>query len=298
MLHGCTHAPALALGLSLVWILGINTRVLMRLFGKAQPLSGPTREEVQVLIREGLVTGGVRPEESRMVAGVFDLREVLAEEIMQPKPKVLFLHVDDQPADYTTQVAASSQIVFPVYENSRDEIVGLVSLRDLYTMASTGHTQSLKDIMQPPVFVAENQPALSLMKTLSQSKLGAALVTDEFGTIRGLISLTDLIEEVMVEIRSQDPTHNPPSLRSAGDQAWLVDGVMEIDLVIQQLPDLAAAVEAEAEPFQTLAGFIVHAMDRLPVEGDTFSAAGYDFEIIDMDRQRIDKVLIRRSQNP
>jgi putative hemolysin len=294
----CTMAAPMhflsRLAYPLVWILGISTRLLMRLFGKAQPISGPTRQEVQVLIREGLVTGGVRPEESRMVAGVFDLREVLAEEIMQPKPKVLFLHVDDTPENYRSQVAANNQLVFPVYETSRDEIVGMVSLRDLYIMASSGKSQLLKDIMHPPVFVAENQPALSLMGTLSASKLGAALVADEFGTIRGLITLADLVEEVAGEFRLQDHTVNPPTLRLAGDQAWLVDGVMEIDLVIEQLPDLATAVNAEAEPFQTLAGFIVHAMDRLPIEGDSFTSGGYYFEIIDMDRQRIDKVLIRR----
>jgi putative hemolysin len=278
----------------LVWLLGVSTRVVMKLFGKGGPATGPTPEEVQVLMREGLVNGGVRPEESEMVEGVFDLREVRAEEIMQPKPKVVFLNAAEQPAQFWPRVASSRQAVFPVCEGSRDEIVGLVSLRDLYVMAAGGKAQPLSEILRPPVFVSENQPALSLMETLRKSALGAALVTDEFGTIRGLITLEDLVEEVVGELRSIPHAADQPALRVCGEGVWMVDGLMEIDHVIEQLPELEPVVSAEAEPFQTLAGFIVQALDRLPVEGDTFQAGGMEFQIVDMDRQRIDKVMIRR----
>jgi putative hemolysin len=268
---------------------------VIRLFGKAEALSGPTPDEVQVLLREGLVTGGVRPEESQMVEGVFDLRDVLAEEIMEPKPRVLFLQANAMPAQYWPQIAASRQSVFPVYEGSRDEIAGLVSLRDLYAMAASGKEQPLSSVMQPPVFVAENQPALSLMATLRRSGLGAALVTDEFGTIRGLTTLEDLVEEVVGEIRPRAAGADQPSLRDTGENTWLADGDLEIDHVVEKLPALAAAILAEKDPFQTLAGFIVHSLDRLPSEGDSFTTSGFTFEIVDMDRQRIDKVLIRRN---
>ncbi|MDX1996418.1 MAG: hemolysin family protein [Thermoanaerobaculia bacterium] len=283
------------LAFPLVWFLGVSTRLVLGLFGKTAATAGPTPDEVRVLLREGLVTGGVRPEENELVEGVFDLREVLAEEIMRPKPKVLFLAAEALPEQYWPQVAASRQSVFPVYEGFRDEIAGLVSLRDLYAMVSSGKAQPLRSVMRPPEFVAENQPALSLFDTLRRSGLGAALVTDEFGTIRGLVTLEDLLEEVVGDLRPRlAPTADEPVLREAGQQYWLADGDLEIDHVLESLPDLAPAVLAEKEPFQTLAGFIVHSLDRLPSEGDAFSVGGFDFEIIDMDRQRIDKVAIRR----
>lgn len=281
-----------------VWILGVSTRLLMRLFGKAREMDGPTVEEVQVLLREGLVTGGVRQEESEMVEGVFDLREVRAEEIMRPKPKVLFLQISERSEQYWSRVASSRQTVFPVYESSRDEILGMVSLRDLYVSSAGGHSPPLKEILSAPVFVSENQPALSLLATLRKSPLGAALVADEFGTIRGLITLEDLVEEVVGELRAPSASVDTPSIRPSGDQTWIVDAAMEIDHVVDHLPDLAAAVKAEEEPFQTLAGFIVHALDRLPSEGDRFTAGGFEFDIVDMDRQRIDKVIIRRLEQP
>jgi putative hemolysin len=249
---------------------------------------------VEVLVREGIITGMVEENESDMVEGVFDLREVLAEEIMRPKPKVVFLRLDEPPAEIRPRVLASHQTVFPVHEGSRDEICGMVSLRALYANSADGESRPLRDLLTPPVFVAENQSALSLMETLRGSPLGAALVADEFGTIRGLITLEDLVEEIVGDLRPGSHGHEHATMRPSGEDAWLVDGLMEIDDVVARLPGLEEVVEREREPFQTLAGYIVNLLDRLPDEGETFQAGDFEFEVLDMDRQRIDKVRIRR----
>lgn len=283
----------------LVRVLELSTRLVMRLFGAGSCApSNPTREDVQVLVREGIVTGMVDASESEMVEGVFDLHDMLAEEIMRPKPKVLFLEVGETTALIWARVAASRQTVFPVHQGSRDEIIGLVSLHDLFANVASGKQRPLAELLSPPLFVAENQPALSLMATLRTSPLGAALVTDEFGTIRGMITLEDLVEEIVGDLHPGDHRAQDATLRPSGTNTWIVDGLMEIDAVVEHLPDLDEVVEKEREPFQTLAGFIVNRLDRLPVEGELFKAGGFEFEVIDMDRQRIDKVLIRRLPPP
>ncbi len=282
----------------LVWVLAASTKLLMKLFGTADPRQdGPSREEVQVLIREGMVTGDVQPEENEMVSGVFDLQNIHAEEIMLPRPKVTFLPSDATHEQIWQRIQHSKQSVFPVYEGSRDQICGLVSIRALYaSLSQQGTSTTVKFIMQAPSYVVENQPALKLMKTLSETSLGAALVTDEFGTIRGLITMDDIIEEVVGDYRKDH--QETPQLRLLQDNQWIADGMIEIDDILEVFPELKEAVKSEEESFQTLAGFLFHTIDRMPQEGESFTINGLNLLIADMDHQRIDKIIISRISAP
>lgn len=278
----------------LVWLLESSTRLLLNAMGaKNATLQGPSREDVQVLVREGLITGGFQPEENAMVTGVFDLQEIHAEEIMLPRPKVTFLPADATHEEVWQRIRHSKQTVFPLYEGSRDHICGFVSIRSLYgSLWQHDKHVLMRTLMEPAAYVVENQPALKLMETLRATTLGAALVTDEFGTIRGLITIEDIIEEVMGDYRKQ-PLDAPRIKELHADQ-WLADGMTEIDDILTAFPELENAVEHEDEAFQTLAGFIFHQLDRLPEEGESFEIAGLRLLIADMDHQRIDKVIITR----
>lgn len=279
----------------LVWFLEKSTRLVMRLFGRAiTAQSGPTRDEVHVLVREGTVAGSLGADESEMVAGVLELHELRAEEVMQPKPKVQFLQGNDCLDAARAAIISGRQEVFPVIEGNRDQVLGTLSLRELYF--ATDPAAKLRSLIKPAVFVPENQPALSLLASLRRAPHLAALVVDEFGTVRGMVTLKDLLEEVVGDLAEVAPTGSDATLRAHGDDGWIADGAIEIDVVTKAIPDMEALVEAEEDPFQTLAGYILHRMDRLPMEGESFSEGGYEFEILDMDRHRIDKVLIRKLQ--
>ncbi len=280
----------------LVSFLELSTRLVLRLFGKRPAGEADASvDDVEVILREGIVTGMVRREESEMVEGVFDLRDVLAEEVMRPRPLVVFLPHDAPTESYWSLVVGTDQTVFPVYEQNRDSVLGLVSLRALFANLAGSSPKLPGEICHEALFVSETQSALSLMDTLRHSPLGAALVADEFGTVRGLITLEDIVEEVVGELRPGALHSDRPGMRETAENSWLVDGLIEIDVVEEAIPGFAELTEAEKEPFQTLAGYIVHRLDRLPAEGESFSAGGFEFEIIDMDRQRIDKVAIRRT---
>lgn len=278
----------------LVWLLELSTRVVMRLFGKAEAPTGPTRDEVEVLVREGIITGGVHREESDMVEGVFDLRDLRAEEIMRPKPKVIFLHIEDSLKDVAALVKETRQQVFPVYDQTRDHVVGMISVRDLYVSAVSGEARSLSELMREAVFVSDNQPALTLVGELRRAPLSAAMVADEFGIVRGLVTLEDLVDEVLGDMNTPAPDLGESQIRQAGPNVWMVDGMTEIDDVAAAIPGMEALVKAEKESFQTLAGLIVHRLKRLPKEGEAFLVGEFRMEVIDMDRQLIDKVTITR----
>lgn len=276
----------------LVWILEQSTKLVMKLFGGSERgPDGPTREEVSVLIREGVVTGVLDEDESEMVEGVLDLKELRAEEVMQPKPKVVFLSAAETVASVRPIVLEAALDVFPIVAGNRDQVLGTISLRELFSV-NDPHA-SLSALARPPVFVPENQPALSLLDLLRSAPHNAALVIDEFGTVRGLVRLLDLLEEVVGDLPRLSTDPAPPALRETKPGTWLADGGADIDSVTDAIPGLEALVEAEDDPFQTLGGFIVHRMNRLPVEGESFSEGGFRFEIIDMDQHRIDKVLIQ-----
>ena len=286
-------------GSPLVWVLELSTRTLMRCFGKSQAPSGPTTAEVEVLLREGLIAGNVRYEESELVEGVFDLRDLKAEEIMRPKPKVIFLHVNDTVASAAEALGdGARQVVFPVYDESRDHVVGMVSLRDLFLSVAGGNTQTVSELMQEPVFVSDNQPALTLLEELRNASHHAAMVTDEFGIVRGMVTIEDLAEEIVGDLTAnrQDGS-TPKQVRETGPQCWLADGMTEIDVVIAAIPGFEAVANAEDDAFQTLAGFIMQHLERLPREGEAFTVGGFEIEIIDMDRQRIDKVSVRKVES-
>ena len=280
----------------LVWLLELSTRTLMRLFGKSPAQSGPTTAEVEVLLREGLITGNVRHEESELVEGVFDLRELKAEEIMRPKPKLVFLHVDDSAASVAEELGEGvRQVVFPVYGETRDHVEGMVSLRALFLSVAAGSTQKVSELMREPVFVSDNQPALTLLEELRKASHHAAMVTDEFGIVRGMVTIEDLAEEVVGDLKTNRPdTSSPLQVRETSPGMWMADGMTEIDAINAAITGFEAVANAEDDAFQTLAGFIMQHLERLPREGEKFTVGGFEIEIIDMDRQRIDKVSLRR----
>jgi putative hemolysin len=283
-------------GSPLVWVLELSTRALMRFFGKSKAPSGPTTAEVEVLLREGLITGNVRHEESELVEGVFDLRELKAEEIMRPKPKVIFLHVNDTAASAAEELGEGvRQVVFPVYGETRDHVEGMVSLRALFLSVADGKKQTVSELMREPVFVSDNQPALTLLEELRNASHHAAMVTDEFGIVRGMVTIEDLAEEVVGDLKTNRPdTLSSPQVRETAPETWLADGMTEIDVVNAVIPGFEAVANAEDDAFQTLAGFIMQHLERLPREGEKFTVGGFEIEIIDMDRQRIDKVSVRK----
>lgn len=284
----------------LVWVLELSTRTLMRFTGKSQTPSGPTTAEVEVLLREGLITGNVRHEESELVEGVFDLRELKTEEIMRPKPKVIFLHVDDHAAGVAEELGEGvRQVVFPVYGETRDHVEGMVSLRALFLSVAAGKTQKVSELMREPVFVSDNQPALTLLEELRKASHHAAMVTDEFGIVRGMVTIEDLAEEVVGDLKTNRPdVSSSPQVRETAPDAWIADGMTEIDQINEAIHGFEVIANAEDDAFQTLAGFIMQHLERLPREGEKFTVGGFEIEIIDMDRQRIDKVGVQRLPPP
>lgn len=274
-----------------VWALNISTEAVLRLLGsKGAPESPVTEEEVKLLVQEGLRAGAFLKTESDMVESVLQLDQTPVREIMTPRPKMIWLNQDDTHEAIWHKIVVSNHSFFPVYERNRDRVVGIVSVKSVYANLAAGVAVRIKDLMVPPLVVPASQNVAALLDTFKQTGKHHALVADEFGGVVGLVTSHDVMEAIVGELPSQD-ARSRPEARRRDDGTWLVDAMIEIDRFEAIFPQAKLGKNSGRE-YQTLAGFIVQHLGRVPKEGEVFERDGLLFEILDMDHHRIDKVLI------
>jgi putative hemolysin len=275
----------------LVNLLSASTDLLLRCIGiKAQDQPAVTEDEVRSLVREGLKAGVLYQAESEMVESVLALDQLPVRDIMTPRAKIIWLNVVESHQDIWHKIVVSGHTSFPVYEGQRDNVIGMVSVKAIYANLAASVPVQLKDLMTPPQVVPASQSAIQLLENFRRTGQHVALVADEFGGLIGLVTLHDVMEAIVGDFPSQDERLRPAAKRR-DDGTWLIDAMIEIDDLKKLIPALSFQIGADRD-YQTLAGFIVKRLGHVPREGETFEEQGYLFEIIDMDRHRVDKVLL------
>ncbi len=260
---------------------------------KEQPV---TEEEIRLMIAQATIAGVFLEAEQEMVERVFRLGDRRVGMMMTPRNRIEWLDVNDPPEKTKRKIARSIFSRFPVCQGRLANILGVVHVRDLAVRSMTGKTLDLKASMHRPVYVHENTHALKVLELFRESGLQMALVIDEYGTIEGVITLSDILESIVGDIPSAE-AFEEPSILMREDGSWLVDGMLPIDELkaqfhIRKLPGERTGL------FQTLSGFVMSYLKRVPVSGDHFECCGYRFEVVDMDRHRVDKVMIREMEKP
>jgi putative hemolysin len=246
-----------------------------------------------VLVREGLRAGVFQKAETEMVESVLMLDTLAVRNIMTPRPKIIFLNKNDPHETVWHKIVVSAHSNFPVYEGNRDHVVGIISIKAIYANLAAGTEARISDLMTRPLVVPATQTVIQLLEIFKKTGQHIALVTDEFGGIVGLATLHDVMETIVGDFPSTEERLKPEAKRR-GDGSWLIDAMIEIEKLEEVLPGLTFGDE-ENKDYQTLAGFVVKHLGRVPKEGETFESQGFVFEILDMDRHRVDKVLVMRS---
>lgn len=278
----------------LVRVLSWSTDSLLRLIPlRARTEENVSEDEIKGLMREGLRAGAFNRVESEMVSNVLDLDRLVVRDIMTPRPKIIWLSKDDTHENIWHKVVVSRHSQFPVYQGARDNVVGVVSVKAIYANLAAGVPVHLGDLMAPPLVVPEIMAVPKLLETFRQSGSHVALASNEFGTIVGIVTLIDVMEAVVGELPSQDDRLKP-DIRLRPDGTWLADALTDIGRVEEILAGFKAD-DPQDRDYETLAGYVVQRLGRLPREGDLVQTDRYIFEVIDMDMHRVDKVLITRS---
>lgn len=274
-----------------VTALSASTDALLKLL-RVKPLedAGVSEEEVRQLIDQGLSIGVFEQSEKEMVEGVLDLDRQWTEDIMTPRAHMVWVNIEEPEDTNWRKIIASGHSDFPVYQGTRDHVIGIISVKSLWANSSMGNKKNFRDLLTQPLFVPVTMPANKLLETFKRSGRHLALVTDEFGGIQGLVTVFDVLESIVGDLPGEEGNGRPIALQR-GDGSWLFDAMIEIDelkdkLQIEEFPD-----EEEGE-YQTLSGFILYHLGYIPVEGEKFDWENYTFEIVDLDRHKIDKVLV------
>jgi len=275
-----------------VRLLGALTDVVLKLFGfQARSEPAVTEDEVRSLVEQGHQAGVFFKTEKEMVEHALALDRKCVGDLMTQRAQIIWLNIADSDEVNWRRIVTSGHTYFPVYEGQRDNVLGVVSLKALWANLALTQSAQLRSLLTEPLFVPANMTALKLLETFKQTRKHLALVPDEFGTVQGLVTLVDVFEQIVGDIPAFD---QPPQVRVVRreDGSWLVDASLELD-ALKQLLGAKALPGEEQQAYETLGGFVLHQMQRIPREGDHFEWNGFLFEIADVDRHRLDKVLIQ-----
>jgi putative hemolysin len=268
-----------------VWLLGKIADFILELMG-IKPGNEPpvTEEEIQLLIDQGTQAGVFEEAEQDMVEGVFSLADQRVYSLMTPRPDVVWLDVEDSLEDIRKKLAESEFSRFPVRQGSLDAIVGIVRAKDLLVQSLNDEPIILKNLLKPAFFVPETMFASRALEVLKEKGTDMLLVIDEFGALQGLLTINDILEEIVGEMEIEEP-----QATQRQDGSWLLDGMLEVDEFkeIFNLPLLP-----HEDEYETLSGFVMVSLGRVPQASDRFEWHGLKFEVMDMDGRRVDKVLV------
>jgi putative hemolysin len=249
-----------------------------------------TEEDVTTLVREGAERGIFEEVEHELIEGVFEFTDTAAREIMIPRVRIQALEVDTPPDEVIHKMGENGHSRVPVYRGDLDHVVGVLYFKDLIRVISEERPWTLRSLLHPPLFVPETVQISRLLRTLQQRRLNMAMVVDEHGGVAGLVTVEDLLEQLVGEIADEDEPMSDAQIVQLPDGSLVIQGSMSLWDLHERF-DLP--VEASSD-YQTLAGFLLARLGRVPRGGETVVEHGYRFTVVDMDGPRIARIKVER----
>ena len=272
-------------------LLSASTELVLRALGvRSYVEPGVTEEEIRILIDQGTTAGVIEEEEQDIMERVFSLGDRKVNSIMTPRGEVVWLDVDDSAAEIQVKISSGPYSMFPVCNKKLDNVLGVVQAKDLLSCNLADHKVDLKLALLPPLFVPESMRALKVLEKFKQTGIHLAIVLDEYGSVQGIVALVDLLEGLVGDIPHIEDLAEPQILQRS-DGSWLVDGTMPVDDFKESL-QLESLPEEENGFYQTIGGFVMTHLEKVPSTGDHFEWGDYRFEVVDMDEHRVDKILV------
>ena len=275
-----------------VFILRGSTNLILTVLGLSKVnIEVMTEEEIESVIEEGAASGAIDEDERAMIRSVMRLADRDVRSIMTSRKDVVWLDLDDPPEELLKRIAASHHSRFPVARGDLEHVISVVQTKDLLALSEGKRLPDFETAGHAPLFVPDSMTVLNLLESMQASAVQMALVSDELGHIEGIVTAADVLGAIAgdVAFSAEDGLARP---QKREDGSWLLDGRMAIeDAEIALGSDLTPE---EDPPYTTVAGLVIHHLQRIPELGDAAVSSGWRFEVIDMDGRRIDKLLVAR----
>jgi putative hemolysin len=285
----CRVAPAMTIlskvSAPLVWLLDASGRIVLKILGqKTKNSEGVTEEEVKSIIAES--AGVLEKEEKNMISGVMRFADRSAKALMTPRRDVEMIDLNDSKQEILQQIRGTRRSRLPVQGNDADSILGVIFVKDIIEPLSMNQDIDIESFAMIAPIVTDNANAIDVLKAIRASTIHMALAFDEYGHFEGVITSGDILEAI-TGVFQEEGDHEPSHVQRQ-DGSWLVSGWMPID---EFADHIGGPVDPNAD-YETLAGFVLNTLNRLPEVGETFTIEGWIFEVVDIDGRRIDKILV------
>ncbi len=265
----------------------------LRIFGiKKTNTPEISEDEVRILIDQGMMTGVFHAGERDMVEGILSLDNLRTGSLMTPRNSIVWINLAEGNDAVFHKIAAAGHTHYPVYDGNADKVLGMLSVKALWANLSLTGVVEIRNLLTEPLIVPVDITATKLLEIFKKGRRHVALVSDEFGLIVGMVSLNDVMEAIVGDIAGELPQHDSvPCAKKNDDGSWELQGLMEIGDVREALLP-AEFPEDNAKRYHTLAGYLLNRLGKIPAVGDVLEDAGFRFEILAMDKHRIERVRV------
>jgi putative hemolysin len=273
-----------------VWLLDLSTKlVFWAIRSKPAPQSTVTEEEIKMLIAEAERAGVLETGEHRMISGVLRLGDRPVRGLMTPRTEVDWLDITAGDDTIRQRVISTAHSRLPAGEGEPDKLIGVVTTRELLAVLLSGKPLDVRAHVRKAPFIPDRTDALDALEMLRDAEVPMALIHDEYGHFQGVVTPADILEAIAGVFRSDTEGAEPAAI-PRDDGSWLLSGWMPADEMADQL----GITLPPRREYQTVAGFMLAHLRRMPTTGEAVEVSGWRFEIVDLDRRRVDKVLASR----
>ncbi|MEZ5615358.1 MAG: hemolysin family protein [Rhodocyclaceae bacterium] len=280
----------------LVWLFTKSTTLLLRLAGKRRTIEPPvTDEEINVLMEQGAEAGVFHESEQEIVSNVLRLDEQRIAAIMTHRNDIYLIDLAEPEEDIRRRIAESPYTRLVVCRDGLEHIVGLLRTSDLLKAALEGAPLDVEAHLRAPLYVPEGVTTTRLLESFRKARAQCALIVDEYGELEGMVTLTDVLTSIVGDLPSSDIAEEQ-DVAAREDGSWLMDGSVPVER-LKSVLEIEEDLPGD-EDYNTLGGFVMHVLGRIPAVTDSFESNGWRFEVVDMDRKRVDKVLVVRVAPP